>query len=150
MRKAAKRSGSFNASVPTARLTRFTQGRWPRTAAPSRSTPVGTALRKRVRRSAVRYQSYPPNPSSSPSDRKSTRLNSSHDQISYAVFCLKKKKHKQYSLHHQNQIPLICLDALHSFRVSFLLNRLVAAPLLSVVICCLHLYFTRYSIILLR
>src|SRR2546421_6317279 len=27
-------------------------------------------------------------------DRKSTRLNSSHDQISYAVFCLKKKKHK--------------------------------------------------------
>src|SRR2546428_7304962 len=27
------------------------------------------------------------------SDRKSTRLNSSHDQISYAVFCLKKKKH---------------------------------------------------------
>src|SRR2546428_2464915 len=27
-------------------------------------------------------------------DRKSTRLNSSHDQISYAVFCLKKKNHK--------------------------------------------------------
>src|SRR2546427_7756228 len=28
-------------------------------------------------------------------DRKSTRLNSSHSQISYAVFCLKKKKHEQ-------------------------------------------------------
>src|SRR2546428_7592088 len=27
-------------------------------------------------------------------DRKSTRLNSSHDQISYAVFCLKKKTEK--------------------------------------------------------
>src|SRR2546421_13027049 len=27
-------------------------------------------------------------------DRKSTRLNSSHDQISYAVFCLKKKKNR--------------------------------------------------------
>src|SRR5688572_30888508 len=27
-------------------------------------------------------------------DRKSTRLNSSHSQISYAVFCLKKKKKK--------------------------------------------------------
>src|SRR5699024_11851403 len=27
-------------------------------------------------------------------DRKSTRLNSSHVSISYAVFCLKKKKHK--------------------------------------------------------
>src|SRR3982750_5007431 len=29
-------------------------------------------------------------------DRKSTRLNSSHDQISYAVFCLKKKKENMY------------------------------------------------------
>src|SRR2546430_10156754 len=30
-------------------------------------------------------------------DRKSTRLNSSHSQISYAVFCLKKKnEHKRY------------------------------------------------------
>src|SRR3712207_8106807 len=28
-------------------------------------------------------------------DRKSTRLNSSHANISYAVFCLKKKNHKQ-------------------------------------------------------
>src|SRR5688572_31691037 len=32
-------------------------------------------------------------PGTSP-DRKSTRLNSSHSQISYAVFCLKKKKTK--------------------------------------------------------
>src|SRR5688572_33298118 len=30
-----------------------------------------------------------------PGDRKSTRLNSSHSQISYAVFCLKKKKQKK-------------------------------------------------------
>src|SRR2546430_11479899 len=30
-----------------------------------------------------------------PRDRKSTRLNSSHSQISYAVFCLKKKNNKQ-------------------------------------------------------
>src|SRR5688572_32552728 len=29
-----------------------------------------------------------------PADRKSTRLNSSHSQISYAVFCLKKKNDK--------------------------------------------------------
>src|SRR5215813_11565170 len=29
-----------------------------------------------------------------PIDRKSTRLNSSHVRISYAVFCLKKKKHR--------------------------------------------------------
>src|SRR2546427_6757406 len=32
----------------------------------------------------------------SPRDRKSTRLNSSHSQISYAVFCLKKKKDKTH------------------------------------------------------
>src|SRR5438034_2163490 len=32
-------------------------------------------------------------------DRKSTRLNSSHTVISYAVFCLKKKKKKEYTEH---------------------------------------------------
>src|SRR5256886_3199463 len=32
-------------------------------------------------------------------DRKSTRLNSSHSQISYAVFCLKKKKKKNTRTH---------------------------------------------------
>src|SRR3712207_8109758 len=31
-------------------------------------------------------------------DRKSTRLNSSHANISYAVFCLKKKNNKDYVL----------------------------------------------------
>src|SRR2546430_13067131 len=35
-------------------------------------------------------------------DRKSTRLNSSHSQISYAVFCLKKKKKKR--------TPIRCLQ----------------------------------------
>src|SRR6266704_6000821 len=38
----------------------------------------------------------PASPPSKPADRKSTRLNSSHVSISYAVFCLKKKKHTQY------------------------------------------------------
>src|SRR2546430_10363033 len=33
-------------------------------------------------------------------DRKSTRLNSSHSQISYAVFCLKKKKEDVELKHH--------------------------------------------------
>src|SRR2546430_10626394 len=38
-------------------------------------------------------------------DRKSTRLNSSHSQISYAVFCLKKKKSAQvlYMSRHQER-----------------------------------------------
>src|SRR3712207_7131551 len=35
-------------------------------------------------------------------DRKSTRLNSSHANISYAVFCLKKKKTKNNSSHAHN------------------------------------------------
>src|SRR2546430_11548248 len=42
-------------------------------------------------------------------DRKSTRLNSSHSQISYAVFCLKKKKNKslaEYML--ATAVPLVC------------------------------------------
>src|SRR2546427_9468203 len=34
-------------------------------------------------------------------DRKSTRLNSSHSQISYAVFCLKKKKNNTEPYHHE-------------------------------------------------
>src|SRR2546430_12099979 len=39
-------------------------------------------------------------------DRKSTRLNSSHSQISYAVFCLKKKnKTDPHSNFHQSVMP---------------------------------------------
>src|SRR2546427_6873985 len=37
-------------------------------------------------------------------DRKSTRLNSSHSQISYAVFCLKKKKKNKIMDMHERQI----------------------------------------------
>src|SRR5690348_17422774 len=36
-------------------------------------------------------------------DRKSTRLNSSHPSISYAVFCLKKKKQKKKHRKHTNR-----------------------------------------------
>src|SRR5688572_31060354 len=39
-----------------------------------------------------RWQYYSSLGASKNGDRKSTRLNSSHSQISYAVFCLKKKK----------------------------------------------------------
>src|SRR6266704_5170229 len=61
---------------------------------PPRSTlfPYTTLFRSapaeaRARAPACRPRRSPPRP-----DRKSTRLNSSHDSISYAVFCLKKKK----------------------------------------------------------
>src|SRR2546430_11406205 len=46
-------------------------------------------------RSTARWKNWPrvsKRRSSPCADRKSTRLNSSHSQISYAVFCLKKKK----------------------------------------------------------
>src|SRR5207248_10766105 len=36
-------------------------------------------------------------------DRKSTRLNSSHRTISYAVFCLKKKKNKEHNRHYKRE-----------------------------------------------
>src|SRR2546430_11814668 len=60
-------------------------------------------------------------------DRKSTRLNSSHSQISYAVFCLKKK---------ENCITVICfnsiVEVIHCFRtrvmVAFLLVLLRFLP----------------------
>src|SRR5258708_19579194 len=39
-------------------------------------------------------------------DRKSTRLNSSHQIISYAVFCLKKKKNKQCKMLPMKRMPL--------------------------------------------
>src|SRR2546427_9168397 len=38
-------------------------------------------------------------------DRKSTRLNSSHSQISYAVFCLKKKKPPHYVAERPSSTP---------------------------------------------
>src|SRR2546430_12357575 len=49
-------------------------------------------------------------------DRKSTRLNSSHSQISYAVFCLKKKKkHHNYIFTHVMRMhTLSSYIALHS------------------------------------
>src|SRR6266481_6829295 len=64
---------------------------------PPRSTlfPYTTLFRSRRRRRA--HGTRCPCPSGAPRDRKSTRLNSSHSSISYAVFCLKKKKIKHYS-----------------------------------------------------
>src|SRR5205085_11142245 len=50
----------------------------------SNASPMKKKSRSPIRKSKTR--SMP-----SPTDRKSTRLNSSHSQISYAVFCLKKK-----------------------------------------------------------
>src|SRR2546430_13499635 len=74
---------------------------------PPRSTlfPYTTLFRSQLPASVTPYHSTlvgPPIRSTSSrdhTDRKSTRLNSSHSQISYAVFCLKKKKNEKYAIH---------------------------------------------------
>src|SRR2546430_17470411 len=55
---------------------------------------------RRVRRGGAAQLAVPPQPAAvrPAADRKSTRLNSSHSQISYAVFCLKKKNYLQPTL----------------------------------------------------
>src|SRR5258707_7594236 len=73
---------------------------------PPRSTlfPYTTLFRSSAYRSAIAVSSWSQfgncgSSSSSIIDRKSTRLNSSHANISYAVFCLKKKRTR---LSHEN------------------------------------------------
>src|SRR2546421_3680097 len=44
-------------------------------------------------------------------DRKSTRLNSSHDQISYAVFCLKKKNTRHSQPRERGATSAACISA---------------------------------------
>src|SRR5438874_9686082 len=56
------------------------------------SPPSLSASPSKPRSATSRFE---PRPSAATGDRKSTRLNSSHVEISYAVFCLKKKKKKK-------------------------------------------------------
>src|SRR5206468_10407569 len=85
-------------SFPTRRSSDLLQcGRGPRPLSTSHALGLGL---KAVTRCAVRASALvmldaavaQRDRASAALDRKSTRLNSSHDQISYAVFCLKKKK----------------------------------------------------------
>src|SRR3712207_6860149 len=74
--------------------------------------PLGDGSTSRVpagiRRSELGDRLNPPDASrlrlASSADRKSTRLNSSHANISYAVFCLKKKKTKTIKHYYLYQI----------------------------------------------
>src|SRR5690349_23190460 len=85
---------------------------------PPRSTlfPYTTLFRSSRSSSDPRGLRAPPAPrasagtrSAAERDRKSTRLNSSHVEISYAVFCLKKKKKKtlNHNTLHNITMPLI-------------------------------------------
>src|SRR5438094_7879921 len=57
--------------------------------------PAAQALRERQKIGWAETLMVSVGPLTMSVDRKSTRLNSSHRTISYAVFCLKKKKHQQ-------------------------------------------------------
>src|SRR3712207_8305706 len=98
---------------------------------PPRSTlfPYTTLFRSRVERRCNRFSA-----SQSPAmvrrqlkvkggDRKSTRLNSSHANISYAVFCLKKKKYlplfSTYFLFIFALLPLIRLSITSYYSIYF-------------------------------
>src|SRR5256886_8360709 len=57
--------------------------------------PVMQEVRREAERQKIKLLTLPTIEAIELLDRKSTRLNSSHSQISYAVFCLKKKKKKK-------------------------------------------------------
>src|SRR5690625_5307242 len=88
---------------PYTTLFRSQQRRWwidkifmPRLHRLRNSPKIGTAAARGVSRCYVELlKELAAISDSRPRDRKSTRLNSSHVAISYAVFCLKKKTHTQ-------------------------------------------------------
>src|SRR5205085_3574652 len=67
---------------------------------------VRDRARARARHGVVRRRPRCRGAAQASGDRKSTRLNSSHSQISYAVFCLKKKKKKIVKYSHMETIFL--------------------------------------------
>src|SRR5258708_12424761 len=70
-----------------------------------RSVDVPTCGRRRGVDVVERGARRPGTGAGSARDRKSTRLNSSHQIISYAVFCLKKKKQSQHKVRATTTTP---------------------------------------------
>src|SRR5207248_5491707 len=77
---------------------------------------------ERFLRVRVEYQGYVPY-----EDRKSTRLNSSHRTISYAVFCLKKKKSTMPSVLAKGSSSRSRVE-ISSFSTVFTASRLAVSP----------------------
>src|SRR2546427_8779288 len=96
---------AFEASVLASRLSSWAMksSRLP-TAPPCLSVRSASARCARRRYSSSSTSTLAANTASSARDRKSTRLNSSHSQISYAVFCLKKKKEISIQLEHRQLV----------------------------------------------
>src|SRR3990170_7838499 len=87
---------------------------------PPRSTlfPYTTLFRSPSGDGLCEYGSHRGYNRSGRGDRKSTRLNSSHQIISYAVFCLKKKKYKpayKYRLSILHHHTVICLSLKYTY-----------------------------------
>src|SRR5690625_5893447 len=86
----------IRASWPPPMMPRCRPGTGPGTAgagAGCKGSDTADSL-ERLRLAGTGYPHSGPGAGPAAQDRKSTRLNSSHVAISYAVFCLKKKKHK--------------------------------------------------------
>src|SRR5207245_6968154 len=88
---AMKMAGGMRVGAGTQSLAQFLGALW----------DFGKAIQQRAQIQSCPHgedrQTFPP-PQILEDDRKSTRLNSSHGSISYAVFCLKKKKRHQFQL----------------------------------------------------
>src|SRR2546427_6808365 len=86
----------------------------PKRGSKSPTAAPGSSADQRARPDSTAAKSPSPRPASpeASGDRKSTRLNSSHSQISYAVFCLKKKKtqHNDNLIQHTHRTTLNPLE----------------------------------------
>src|SRR2546427_9085953 len=85
--------------------TLFRSGGAPQWRGPGRGRAGGARARRRE---------DPPPRRNHAKDRKSTRLNSSHSEISYAVFCLKKKKHQSNYTYPRDPPPPPTSDDKHT------------------------------------
>src|SRR5690349_23957809 len=81
-------SGTMNVSVP------HVNASWLRTSGSDVNASTGSGVCSRASLRTVSPDWVNATSALASRDRKSTRLNSSHVEISYAVFCLKKKKKK--------------------------------------------------------
>src|SRR5438874_4018646 len=86
-----RRSSDLSAPPPDC-----SKAKWPIPAAASQSFSTASPFRNKISRADF-SSARPTAAECGWKDRKSTRLNSSHVEISYAVFCLKKKKY-QYTV----------------------------------------------------
>src|SRR5690554_7342369 len=100
------------ASTPTPLVTEHTATTDIYTLSLHDALPISSSIRSgRIRIAPACARSSGGARTSGRTDRKSTRLNSSHVRISYAGFCLKKKKQPSKQSRLGNEVVVFCLDA---------------------------------------